>query len=97
MSHLDEMKPFGFGNSTPVWAASRVRVLGEPRVLKGKHLKMTVSSGNRQFDVIGFGLGEREVPSGELDLAFQVRRNDYRGRTSLQLYLQDFRPAAGDS
>jgi len=97
MSYMDRMKPFGFGNPTPVLAASRVRVMGEPRILKEKHLKMKVSSGNRMFEAIGFGLGGREVPQGPLKMAFQVTRNEYRGRTSLQLQIKDFQADTEDS
>jgi hypothetical protein len=64
--------------------------------LKERHLKMTVGIGNRQCDAIGFGMGDREVPDGELDLAFVLRENSYMGRTSLQLQLQDFRPSQAE-
>ncbi len=92
-SHLQAMKPFGMGNATPVWGVRGARVLGPPRILKGKHLKMLVAEGGRQFDAIGFGLGEREVPDGAVDLAFQLKKNEFNGVTTLQLQVQDFRPA----
>jgi hypothetical protein len=41
-------------------------------------------------------MGDREVPDGELDLAFVLRENSYMGRTSLQLQLQDFRPSQAE-
>jgi hypothetical protein len=36
-------------------------------------------------------MGERERPAGPVDLAFQLRRNVFRGEEKLQLMLQDFR------
>jgi hypothetical protein len=57
---------------------------------------MTVGLGNQQCEAIGFGMGDRVVPDGALDLAFVLRENTYMGRTNLQLHLQDFRPAEAE-
>lgn len=88
---LEGMAPFGEGNPEPVWGMREVRVEGEPRVVGGSHLKMTVVSGGRACEAIGFNMGDRAVPDGPLDVAFTVRRNTYMGRTTTQLQLQDFR------
>lgn len=93
---LDRMRPFGLGNTTPVWGARNVRLVGEPRILKEKHLKMLVAAGASQLDAIAFGLGQQAVPAGLIDIAFQLDKNSYRGRESLQLKVQDFRPAEGN-
>lgn len=90
---LGVLGPFGVGNPEPVWGVRGVRLIGPPRVLKERHLKMTVGLGNQQCEAIGFGMGDRVVPDGALDLAFVLRENAYLGRTTLQLHLQDFRPA----
>lgn len=94
---LNDLRPFGLGNPTPVWAVTGVRVVGEPRRVGGggEHLKMAVEAGGVRREAIGFGLGERELPHGELDIAFQLRSNSYMGAQTLQLGLQDFRPAGG--
>ncbi len=89
----ESMRPFGMGNPTPVWAALGVRVVGPPRILKDKHLKLVVSSGAQQFAAMGWDMGGREVPDGPIDIAFQIKENRYGGRVSLDLILQDFRPA----
>ena len=53
--------------------------------------------GGKQREAIGFGMGEREVPDGPLDIAFNLILNRYNGQEYLQLHLQDFRPAqSGD-
>jgi single-stranded-DNA-specific exonuclease len=90
---LEGMAPFGEGNPEPVWGMREVQVEGEPRVVGGSHLKMTLVSGGRACEAIGFNMGAREVPQGPLDVAFTVRRNTYQGRTTTQLQLQDFRAA----
>jgi single-stranded-DNA-specific exonuclease len=90
---LDRMRPFGLGNPTPVWGSRGVRLAGQPRILKEKHLKMLVASGAAQLEAIAFGLGQHKVPAGLIDIAFQLDRNSYMGRESLQLKVQDFRAA----
>ena len=57
---------------------------------------MLVASGAAQLEAIAFGLGQHKVPAGLIDIAFQLDRNSYMGRESLQLKVQDFRPAAGN-
>jgi len=86
------IRPFGHSNPSPVWASSDLRVVRH-RVVGRGHLQMTVASGGVQLDAIGFGLGEREVPSGPIDLAFQLKKNFYMGRETLRLDIQDFRAA----
>ncbi len=91
---LESMRPFGLGNSTPVFAVRGVRLVGPPRrVGDGRHLKMSVASGSTRRDAIAFGMGEREIPDGPIDIAFQLQINTYQGLERLQLNLQDFRPS----
>jgi single-stranded-DNA-specific exonuclease len=93
MEALERLRPFGEGNPEPIWGLHGVRVTGEPRVVGGSHLKMTVAVGRAQCEAIGFGMGDREIPSVPLDVAFTLRKNEYQGRETVQLRLEDFRPA----
>ena len=92
---LERMGPFGQGNARPVWAARGVQLCGPPRVVGKNHLKMTVIEGNARLDAIAFGMGNRTVPDGPMDVAFHLNRNTFRGQDILQLVVQDFRPADG--
>ena len=92
---LDRMRPFGFGNPTPVFAARGLHIVGQPRIVGNGHLKMALAEGGVQREAIGFNMGEREIPEGPIDAAFQLQRNTYLGRQTIQLNLQDFRPSAG--
>lgn len=89
---IERMDPFGVGNPKPVWAVRGVRLLGPPRRVGKNHLKMSVLDGNTRLDAIAFGLADRPVPDGSLDIAFQLNRNRYRDRETLQMVVQDFRP-----
>lgn len=91
---LEMMAPFGEGNPEPFWGMRGVTLSGPARVVGNAHLKMTLVSGSRSCEAIGFHMADRIVPEEPIDIVFTVRRNQYMGRSSLQLQLQDFRPAS---
>ena len=93
MAAQDKLMPFGHENPTPVWGIRRVRIEQSQVVGNGRHLRLLFHTRQGAQDAIGFGLGARELPKGPIDLAFQLRRNVFRGEERLQLMLQDFRPS----
>lgn len=88
----DRLMPFGHQNTPPVWALKNVRLV-DHRIVGKRHLKILFQTPYGMQDAIGFGMGDRELPNGPIDLAFQLRRNVFRGEERLQLMLQDFRPS----
>ncbi|HBA86413.1 MAG TPA: single-stranded-DNA-specific exonuclease RecJ [Geobacter sp.] len=90
VEQLERMKPFGMGNPEPVFLLSGAKV-DDCRVLKGGHLKLKLSCGGRSFDAIGFGLAEKGVPAGGVDVLFSPSVNTWNGRSSLQLTVKDLR------
>jgi single-stranded-DNA-specific exonuclease len=93
MEGLKRTGPFGQENPEPVWAALGVHV-ADSRILKEKHLKLTLTDGHNRIGAIGFNMAEK-LPSGPVDAAFSLHENTWNGRTSLQLTLKDIRPAHG--
>lgn len=93
VSAIGRLGPFGAGNPKPMWAASDLQIVGTPKIVGNDHLKLLVARGGSQLDAIAFGMGKREIPAGKLDIAFQMEENEFRGRTSLQLNVKDFRPS----
>lgn len=93
----NRLRPFGHSNPLPVWAIRNVTPLGEPRVIGGKHLKLVFDLGGKKREVIGFGMGDRVIPAGPLDIAFNLILNRYSGREYLQLHLQDLRPSQAEA
>ena len=91
---LGYLGPFGIGNGRPVFLSRGARVADPPRVVGKDHLKLRLENGDRGLDAIGFGLAGR-IPVGSLgaavDLAFQLRENEYRGRRTVQVRLLDLR------
>jgi single-stranded-DNA-specific exonuclease len=91
MDGLKRTGPFGQDNPEPVWAVCGVKAV-DSRILKEKHLKLTLSDGNTRREAIGFNLAEK-LPSGAIDVAFTLQENNWNGRTSIQLNIRDIRPA----
>ena len=91
---ISSMEPFGEGNQQPVLVTYGavpldVRTVG----VGGKHLKISFEANGRRIDSIGFGLGDRPLGSGSVDIAFQLRSEIWQGKTRHQLGLKDIRPS----
>ena len=93
---LERLRPFGQQHPDPVWAVRGVQVYGAPRRMAKETLGLTLEGDGVLLRAIGFGMGQREIPGGPLDIAFHLRRETWQGRTSLQLQLCDFRAACDD-
>ena len=91
MDGLKRTGPFGQDNPEPIWAVMNVNV-ADSRILKEKHLKLTLTDGKNRIDAIGFNMAEK-LPAGPVDVAFSLHENTWNGRTNLQLTLKDIRPA----
>ena len=94
---LERMHPFGRGNEEPVFCARALSVVSfTPVGSDGKHLKLTVRSPRgRILPAIAFGFGEMasrlSLTGQNVDLAFQIRENEWHGRRELQLSVKDIR------
>ncbi len=95
--YLQYVGPFGMGNPRPVFYRRGVEVAGAAREVGRGHLKLSLRENGVTLDAIGFGLAQRRPPemlsSGPVDVAFQVRENEYRGISRLQARLLDIRPS----
>ena len=93
---LQKLAPFGLGHPRPILAVRGAELDGGPHVLSGRHLKFRLQqSEGRTVDAIAFGMGDRvdEVRAGPVDVVFYLNLNNYQGRESLQMVVQDFRIA----
>jgi len=93
---LQSLEPFGLCNPRPVFQASPVELSEAPRVLKERHLSMTIRQDGRVFRAVAWRAAERlgvlQQYRSDLALAFSLDRNEYQGETYLQLTVCDIRP-----
>ncbi|MDD4345833.1 MAG: single-stranded-DNA-specific exonuclease RecJ [Desulfitobacteriaceae bacterium] len=89
---LDQLAPFGYGNSGPILAVRQLPVYKLSQVGKnGSHLKLHVGP-RGVMEGIAFSQGERInelLASTRLDLAFSLDINTFKGCRQLQLVVKD--------
>lgn len=86
------LHPFGNSNAQPLLYAREVMVIGEPRVIKEKHLKLRLSQyGGQVCDAVYFNAASLTLPRPPWDLAFTIDRNEYRGRLNVGISIQQVR------
>lgn len=95
VKEISMLEPTGHDNPRPVFCVSGARVLETRTVGKDeRHLRVKIArAGQPPLDSIGFGLGEwaNKLPEC-IDAAFEIEMNEWNGRRSVQLKLQDVRP-----
>ncbi len=95
MHVLSQFAPYGFGNPEPVFISRGLRISGYPRLLKGRHVKFSVKTGNeRIIDVIGFSREDiyRALERGSkqlFSLVYTLEENEWKGRKTIQVKLKD--------
>jgi single-stranded-DNA-specific exonuclease len=93
LSSYDLLQPFGSGNPQPVFISCGVELSRPPLHMKNHHLRFMLRQGYHEQDAVFFGGGEYPLPDPPWDVAFTIDRNTFRGRTTLQLIIQDVRAA----
>lgn len=91
------LQPFGNGNPQPIFMAREVHLCRPPMRLKNQHLRLHLRQGYQEIDAVFFGGGEIDLPDPPWDIAFTIDRNHFRGRTSLQVIIQDVRAWKSDT
>jgi single-stranded-DNA-specific exonuclease len=91
LESLDMLQPFGTGNPQPVFHTNGVTLTSEPRLLKEKHYLFSLRQGDVRYPAIFFNGAVGELPRLPWDVAFQVERNEYEGRVSVQMQVHSIR------
>lgn len=91
---LSILEPHGMGNPKPVFYAGKLRVVHIKALGEGKHIKLTLSDGERYADAVGFQMGDwlrRLRLHDMIDILYHVDINIYRGIRQVQIILKDMR------
>lgn len=95
LEYLDLLQPTGYGNPQAVFVSRDLKVTSSRQVGKDKtHLKLTVTDGHIHFDAIAFrqGYWHDQMPP-QVDVLYTFERNEFNGRTTLQLNIRDLKPS----
>jgi single-stranded-DNA-specific exonuclease len=97
VEQIDNLAPFGHGNNRPMFCASDVRLAGGVKRMgaTGKHLSMMFDQYGVKMRAVAFGGGDWEEDlarvEGPLSIAFRPVLNHFRGRTTVEIHLADWR------
>lgn len=101
VSGLEQLAPFGLANPKPIFDASGVELLGTPRRIKDRHLKVQLRQDGRVFNAIAWRAAEKaaqwEQHRQALRLAYSLDKQTWQGETTVELTVADLRcpdPAA---
>jgi single-stranded-DNA-specific exonuclease len=97
VEQIENLAPFGNGNNRPLFCASDVRLTGGVKRMgaTGRHLSMMFDQYGVKMRAVAFGGGDWEEEltriDGPLSIAFRPVLNSFRGRTSVEIHLTDWR------
>jgi single-stranded-DNA-specific exonuclease len=94
---LKPLRPFGAGNEEPVFLTAGLPVVDARTVGEGgRHLKARVRFGRQTLSAFGPDLGAwaSKISGGRIDALYTIQVSSWGGYDSLELKLQDVRPAS---
>ena len=99
LEYLGWLQPTGYGNRPAIFVTPDLKVKRSQAVgRENAHLKLSVTDGWITYDAIAFRQGHwlENIPP-RVDLAYTFEKNEYNGRTSLQLNVADIKPAGEEN
>ncbi|MGL4512132.1 MAG: single-stranded-DNA-specific exonuclease RecJ [Lacipirellulaceae bacterium] len=99
VTQIERLAPFGHGNLRPTLCTTGVRLASPPRRMggAGRHLSVEVEQHGVKLRAVAFGAGDWEEEllrvEGPLAIAFRPVINTFRGYASVEMHLEDWKPA----
>jgi single-stranded-DNA-specific exonuclease len=95
---LERLQPYGMNNEEPLFLAQNVRVVGEVRVLKERHVKLRLATGkgDAAIPALAWRSADRIVALGiadgaRIDIAYRLRLNRHPDFGGIELEIEDLR------
>ncbi|HUB61516.1 MAG TPA: single-stranded-DNA-specific exonuclease RecJ [Puia sp.] len=92
---LEQMQPYGPGNTQPVFISRNVTDNGS-RIVKELHIRFALRQGTTYVDGIGFNLAAKFplLQTGKpIDIVYTIEENEWNNQKNLQLKVIDFAPS----
>lgn len=93
---ISEIGPFGEKNPEPLLLLKKARIKDMFSLSQGKHIKIVVQIGNRDFECVWWRRGDLKNAitfNQRVDIVFKPSINLWNGKQNLQLVIEDMRPA----
>jgi len=93
LNEINLLTPFGQENPEPILAIRKIKLARAPKkVGSGEHFQFSVHNGTCLIQGIAWKMASKMPPADtEIDLAFRLRWNEWQGRKSLQMVLDDWK------
>lgn len=97
VSELARLAPHGEGNPIPLFAATNLKIVGQPRRIgsKGQHISFYVKQGDVAIRSVAFGMGEKierfKQNGRTCSMAFIVKINNWMDSEHLELEVKDIK------
>jgi single-stranded-DNA-specific exonuclease len=97
---LKKLEPFGQGNPKPKFLTKDLFLVGEPFVMKEKHLKLKLQDAKgKQFEAVWWdgvdksaaNIGQTLERNSRIELVYSPEANSWNGNTRLQLVVEDLK------
>jgi single-stranded-DNA-specific exonuclease len=97
---LKKLEPFGQGNLKPKFLTKDLFLVGEPFVMKEKHLKLKLQDvKGKQFEAVWWdgvdksaaNIGQTLERNSRIELVYSPEANSWNGNTRLQLVVEDLK------
>ncbi len=97
---LQRLPPHGMDNEEPLFIARNVRVAGEIRILKERHIKLNLRTGmgDATIAALAWRWADRIAALGviegtRLDIVYRLRHNEHPEFGGIELEIEDLRPS----
>jgi hypothetical protein len=96
LDQLAQLKPYGVDHPAPVFYTGGAQLQTRRACgAGGAHLQLQLRQNKTVLGGIAFGMGaEAAMLPDEVDVAYSLERNEYRGRQEIQCHVSALRPAA---
>ena len=94
IDQLENLAPFGYGNSKPLFLSQNLQLYKEPQIVGKNHLKIWLKSEGKVIEAIGFGMADWFNQFDEfrtVDLVYRPNINTWQDKQIMQLHIQDMR------
>ena len=95
LEEIEKMEPFGMGNEQPVFLSEGLGVVSCDVIGKdGSHLKLNLYDGKKYQKAVFFGGSRFEKDfeiGGKVDLVYSLNKNEYNGKTYVDMVVKDYR------
>ncbi len=96
VDQLNVLEPYGVGNPKPVFITTGLTLNAEPFVMKDKHLKMWLESGDKMFEAVWWNgvelsKGQTLRRGSRIELVYVPEANEWQGNRRLQLVVEDLK------